>query len=618
MKQYNYEIYLGQSALTKEDWQNFLLRISHFLHKMVHFRILVRLDHCTLHYYLSSNKPLASVGAKIFCLKPLEQSTELRCFSAKGIYFNSWQDNLLDLVLKLRQNKQSFVQLELNLHANRSGNFFETAKVTYYEKQKIYTKRIALCSAQILLAIDYSAYENFSHKKIPKYLSTKKVLKLFSDDQANAIMEADTFPFTGEANGLALSQYDFAKHSLILGASGSGKSRFISLLVERLSHMKSDYKVIIIDPHDTLFREVASVEPQIVINFASAAQSIDLFKSKVRELGVTIELLLSLFESLIDTSYNQRLERVLRFSIHLLLLNKDFSFQSLRQLILDAEFRNALLRSNKAKIPANVTEFFLTDFNLLKSQSYDQAIAPIIAFLDEMQIVPVFSMAEKLASFSDTLQKNFLTVFSLSQLRLGNKITCAVAGMIFQQLFLLAQQRSIKEQLIVIIDEVSVIEHPLLVRFLSELRKFGVTIILAGQFLEQMTPALRSAIFANVSNFYLFRTSYQDARILIQNLDFPLEGSNLDEDKCKMLSSLKTQECVARISAENKLYPAFKATVVDFEPPPYVEPADQSIELSELEMSTEEPEIDFNLGTDFSIDELMAQTTTSRKKITKE
>ena len=64
------------------------------------------------------------------------------------------------------------------------------------------------------------------------------------------------------------------------------------------------------------------------------------------------------------------------------------SFNNLRKLILEIEYRNACIRNEK--VPINVREFFSADFNELKTSSYQEAISPIISFIDEIQTLPAF------------------------------------------------------------------------------------------------------------------------------------------------------------------------------------------------------------------------------------
>src|SRR5699024_800832 len=129
--------------------------------------------------------------------------------------------------------------------------------------------------------------------------------------------------------------------------------------------------------------------------------------------------------------------------IYLLLFNQSFCFQNLRKLLLDLEYRNQLIQMKKCDLPSSVLDFFLIEFQEIKSKSYGEAISPIIGFLDEMELVPAFSYEGKQDDLKTTLEKESLTLFSLNRMKLGSHVTKTIAGLIMNQLFQLVQQKFI-------------------------------------------------------------------------------------------------------------------------------------------------------------------------------
>jgi hypothetical protein len=64
------------------------------------------------------------------------------------------------------------------------------------------------------------------------------------------------------------------------------------------------------------------------------------------------------------------------------------------------------------------------------------------------------------------------------------------------------------------IDEVQNYSTPLLGTMISEGRKFGVSLVLANQFLHQLDHGIREAVFGNVGSLVSFRVGIQDAPAL--------------------------------------------------------------------------------------------------------
>lgn len=614
VERYCYEIYLGSPELNPAIWRDFLLAVAK-LHKTRTWRIIIRLQSGTLYYYLLSDLLLQpSLGVDGFLLKVIDESS-LVTLAAFKPYFNHWPDNFAKLHTKFALHCYHLSQIQFEFWP-ALGRLVGCGKfqLEYSGTSHSATYRLALFNPAETLSVNFSTYCQFAYRKIPRYLSCAKLLPFLSQNETSSILTLDAFPVVSSPTFLKLNDYDFTKHSLILGGSGVGKSRFIASLIDKIFQLDPEKcQVVVIDPHDALKYDLASITNQTIIDFQSLAASIDLFGKFSHNIAVNVELVLDLFKSLLAEDYNSRLERVLRYSAHLLLTADNFSFRTLRQVLINAEYRQSLLMEFDSQLSNSITHFFLTDFHELKTQAYNVAFAPLIAFIDEMLMVPVFDSDKKLNNLASLLEQNFLSIFSLSRLQLGHRVTRTIAGLLFQQLFLFCEKRSSAQQLIIIIDEVAVIEHPILTRFLSELRKYQVTVILAGQYFDQITPELRAAILANTVNHYLFRVSKADATILARSLDLKPQGST-GNDPEKLLTDLKARECVIQVSHQGKIYPAVKAKTIEFMPPPFQSsstPAAASSAIGSIIKNS----IILEFDVDLDLDQLMRLTSTGRRPL---
>ena len=93
---------------------------------------------------------------------------------------------------------------------------------------------------------------------------------------------------------------------------------------------------------------------------------------------------------------------------------------------------------------------------------------------------------------------------------------------------------------------------PVLSKFLSEARKYGVSLILAGQYFNQISKDLKDSIFANVIHYYLFRLSRIDANEIVDALGMKIPLDNSREKKIEMLTGLQNRECIVRLEAQGK------------------------------------------------------------------
>jgi hypothetical protein len=105
--------------------------------------------------------------------------------------------------------------------------------------------------------------------------------------------------------------------------------------------------------------------------------------------------------------------------------------------------------------------------------------------------------------------------------------------------------------------------------FLTELAKYGASLVLATQSLERLRQidreqgrALRAAVFSNVDGLFAFQVSAADAEYLALELGGGLEPQDLLE--------LGDHRCYARLSVRGERLPAFS---VRLDPPPPSDPA---------------------------------------------
>lgn len=424
-----------------------------------------------------------------------------------------------------------------------------------------------------LLAVNFAGNTHYLKKEVPKYLNIEKSLHLLSSENVNALFSIETFPYFTHNYYLNLTSYDFDKHSFIIGASGSGKSKLISLLVDRLSRtaLKMNYRVVVIDPHASIAEDFKAISEQRVITFG-AQDGADLFPGAGADLTSATELTATLFKSVLGDQFNARLDRLLRYTLFILMTAQAMTLENLKKFLTNVEYRNKVVQHVDGYVPQNVVKYFGADFNETRTQYYEMTILPLISMVDEMQLQPSL-VGENETSLARVIQDNFLTVFSLNKVSMGEKVVKTVAGLLIQQIFLLAQARSFGQKIILVIDEVSVVQNPTIAQILAEARKFNLTIILSQQYFGQVEKDLRDAIFANVYNYYTFKVSEEDARMLEGNLNIELpkelvesqhaKGINESQTRIKIMTELHPRQCLIRLLANGQIAPALKAITVD-------------------------------------------------------
>ena len=582
--QYTTEIFLTSEHVTEESWLNLLNGISNLNGLFHRWNLWIRIENNEVRYFVQTRRQLPTVVSSLgdFLLKQIEEvegepASSLESFYLFLGFFKKKENSVLDVYdyNETRKNRQmQFVKFTM---FPLKQNYFRFHTRLYFKKEnsKKLKRRFALFSIpQTLLSINFAEHNRFLYKKdAKKYLNIEKSLHLLKNEKQDSVLKVDTFPYLAGNYYLNLNEYeyDFDVHSLVVGASGTGKSKFMSNFISNLAsreEYRNKYKVVVIDLHAALEKDIGGLEATDVIDFKTLENSMDLFVNTGKDPIVSTELMLSLLKGLMADQYNSKAERVLRHSIYALLVKGDLSFNNLRRMVLDMDYRNNLLGELEEKLTDSTVAFFRTDFNELKSKSYQEAISPIISLIDEMQMLPAFHTDLKQQQMHQVIEENFLTIFSLDQTVLGEKVTKTIAGLVMQQMLELVQSYAFDQHIIFLIDEVAVVENSILHRFLAEARKYSLSLMLAQQYFNQISEELQKAIFANALNYYVFRISREDAVILEGNIQMEMAVHNSFHARREMLTKLANRECVVRVSSYGKVLTAMKARTVDFEPVP--------------------------------------------------
>lgn len=614
------EIYLAKKHITKEKWYEFINTISNYNGYFRSWKLIIKIEDNQIRYFVKTRCTLPTTinNLEAFLLKNSEDVEIPKQYIGMP-YILQLGSNVVDIINNFEiRNKGNLEVVEITFRKVQSDKYFSKTNL-YVRKNDLLRKyRLLFDLPNILLSIDFEGNKRYFYKEAPKYLDINKSLHLLNTDALSSILKIDTFPYLQGDFYLKQNSYNFDKHSIVFGASGCGKSKFISLLISNINKnfdLKQKYKFVVIDPHAALENDIGGLGR--VIDFKNVYDSIDLFINKIDDVVASTELLLDLFKSLIADQYNSKLERVLRHSIHILLTDEAFNFNNLRNLLLNLEYRNDLIKKLKFELPVSVVDFFLTDFNDLKTKSYGEAISPIISFVDEMEMIPVFNEKRIENNLKDTIQDNFITLFSLDRTKLGDKVTKTISGLIMQQLLTLIQSYEIDEHIIFIIDEVAVVENPILCRFLSEARKYNLSLILAGQYFNQITEELKTSIFANVVNYYIFRISKLDANILVDNFNMKVPLDDTRERKIKLLTELNNRECIVRIDSKGILLPAFKASTLYFESIPRQKIENLYEDGEEVRIAKPGKKSSFSINSNVKLKDILISNSTSRKVVKK-
>ena len=308
--------------------------------------LMAAIDDAAIKFYLNlpekyTNKiPSMLPGVDQISLRKADYNT-LPLVSIKIAYLAN--KDLLSILHHFRDKEVA----EISITGRKIGNFGKFSGHLIVKTQNGSFSKINLPAVSFKnLSIDFAKNPNYLCTKTPKYLNLEKSLQFFSSEKQNAIFQLEPYPYFSGNYYLPLSAYDFTKHTLVVGASGSGKTKFLSTLIkESSSQYHQNLRILVIDPHDSLRQEIGGLPKAKVFDFSTAESSINLFDSSSRDIIANVDAILGLIKSLIDSQYNAKLERLARACTYVLVEKGDFSFNNLKKLLTDSIYRNQLLKS---------------------------------------------------------------------------------------------------------------------------------------------------------------------------------------------------------------------------------------------------------------------------------
>ncbi|NOY14625.1 MAG: ATP-binding protein [bacterium] len=556
-----YRILTKSDKISTQDWLTLEKKIKPFTSW---FTITVKLENNTFYFFLTTAKPLDLVLSNhpTFLFKPLPHKEAFKTKAKLAFKPASRFPSLFATIEKnkLKHSKQ-LTLFQISWHKLIFTHY--RLSYTYLKNSKLETSAsISFSPPYPIISLDFSSHHLYKIKKHPKFTNPHKIKSLLTNTPDQKIFEVDLFPHFSQPLYLSIDKLDLTKHSLIVGQTGTGKSKLIELITSRLTNQSSfPYHIIFIDPHLSLAQTIHAKYPDrsTFIDFLNS--SVPLFPTLSQPQTAT-ELTILLFKTLLADQFNPYLRRLLRYILFTLYLTNSASLENLNRFLTEEDYKNQFID----KLPDqydHIRHFFDTDFIKYQTQYYETAFIPIVSLLEELNFLPKIT-ANNQKPLAHLINSSPITLFALDKLRLGSLNTKLISGLITQQIFLLAQAGRFKKPILLIIDEAPLVENEAFATILSQSRKFNLSLMLSYQYLNQTHPSLLESLKANVYNYFVFKVSDNDAKLITNLIELKTKkptAGKADSSKLqlKLLTSLNPRHLFVRLFHSDKFYPAFKA-----------------------------------------------------------
>ncbi len=299
------------------------------------------------------------------------------------------------------------------------------------------------------------------------------------------------------------------RHTYIIGQSGSGKSTYIAN--DFFSELAADRALFFIDPHGENFYALADALPRRLINRTVLIDCADYhYAVGFDPISNPLHTLSGLKSIWID-SWGPRMEWLLLNALHVIHLNGK-TFRELPLLFVDSAFRASML---ERITDAQLLGFWKTEFPAKYEHSRDNPDSPILNKIGQLNlshISRVLCQKTPKMHFRDVLERRGIVLLNLSKPTLGDEAAAMLGALFTASLRGALLEHPTPATLYA--DEFQTYGTGMYAAMLSEMRKFGLRMVLANQYLSQVDADLRHAILANAASKVIFRVQHEDALLL--------------------------------------------------------------------------------------------------------
>jgi hypothetical protein len=287
--------------------------------------------------------------------------------------------------------------------------------------------------------------------------------------------------------------------------------------------------------------------------------------------------LMQTFMQFVSQKDGDRWPGILRYVIHTLLDAKTCTFLDIYNFLIDppkvdSTFRQSVV--NLDRVRPHLKKYWIDTFPLFESN----VATPILSRMAQHMLVePLNIMLGTLRpklSIDDVIRNRQILLVDLTG---AGQETANFIGTLFVSRIQQAVYRDLRTNFYLFADEFQNFQTSAFDKILSEAGGLGLRLTLANQYLDQMSPTIRSAVRGNVATHFVFQIPPEDTSFF-KNI-MPMDYDGLKPMKPDMLANLPPYQALYAIAGKK---PQFKK----IPPPPDPPTADQLKRARDIKIRT--------------------------------
>ncbi|MFA6994898.1 MAG: CxxC-x17-CxxC domain-containing protein [Patescibacteria group bacterium] len=322
---------------------------------------------------------------------------------------------------------------------------------------------------------------------------------------------------------------DRRRHMYLIGKTGMGKSTILENMI--VDDIRAGNGVAVVDPHGDLAEKIIRYIPssrinEVIyfnpsdINYPIAFNVVEQVEPHLRHLVASG--LIGVFQKLWADSWGPRLEYILRNTILAILDFPGSTLLGVVRMLSDKNYRKRVVANIKDPV---VKAFWEKEFSGYADKFASEAVSPIQnkvgQFLSSSLMRNVIGQVKSSIDIRDIMDNGKILIMNLSKGRIGEDNSALLGAMMITKIQLAAMSRvdvpeKNRRDFYLYIDEFQNFSTDSFANILSEARKYRLNLILAHQYIEQLSEKVRPAVFGNVGTMIVFRVGAIDAEELVK------------------------------------------------------------------------------------------------------
>ncbi len=480
-----------------------------------------------------------------------------------------------------RLRMQAMVGTFKQFNTTNLNGFVQTSSSYNRDKLAEYSSRFFLSGGNILNIEELASVYHLPHTNVETpnivWATAKTAEPPPNLPAVGTLPDAEISPFgttnfRGSNIQFGARRSDRGRHIYIIGQTGVGKSGLLELLT--LSDVFNNEGLVVVDPHGDYATNVLKFIPPHrvgdVVYFNPADRDFPVGFNPLEISDPTLKNhvsseLVGVLKRMFD-SWGPRLAYILRYTILALLDYPNSTMLDITRMLTEKNFRAEVVSNVEDPVVRN---FWVNEFGSWNEKFMTEAVAPVLnkvgAFTANPLVRNIIGQPKSKFNIRKIMDEGKILVVNLSRGLVGEDNAAILGAMMITKIQLAAMSRadiadiSDRRPFYLYVDEFQNFATDSFSVILSEARKYGLNLTIANQFISQMAPEVKDAVFGNVGSVISFRVGADDASMLQKYFEPQFDSQDLIQ--------LHNRNFLAALTIGGEKTPSFSATTLNIPAP---------------------------------------------------